>query len=180
MGSILVLYALCEVEQIYSDMYLPLYSFTEWVHFTTPSNYTALKSSISSIQFSRSVVSDSLRPHESQQPVHHQLLEFTQSHVHWVSDAIKPSPSCRPILLSIRVFSNESALYIRCPKYWSFSFNISPSSEHSGPISFRMDWFFPYKAWLIKYTELLRVIESAGININNLRYEDDTTLMAES
>ena len=81
---------------------------------------------------------------------------------------------------SIRVFSNESALHIRWPKYWSFSFNISPSSEHSGPISFRMDWFFPYKAWLIKYTELLRVIESAGINIDNLRYEDDTTLMAES
>ena len=53
---------------------------------------------------------------------------------------------CRPLLLlpsifpSIRVFSNESALYIRWPKYWSFSFNISPSNEYSGPISFRMDW----------------------------------------
>ena len=53
---------------------------------------------------------------------------------------------CRPLLLlpsifpSIRVFSNESALLIRWPKYWSFSFNISPSNEHSGPISFRMDW----------------------------------------
>ena len=53
---------------------------------------------------------------------------------------------CRPLLLlpsifpSIRVFSNESALSIRCPKYWSFSFNISPSNEHSGPISFRIDW----------------------------------------
>ena len=54
---------------------------------------------------------------------------------------------CRPLLLlppippSIRVFSNESALGIRWPKYWSFSFNISPSSEHPGLISFRMDWF---------------------------------------
>ena len=54
---------------------------------------------------------------------------------------------CRPLLLlpsifpSIRVFSNESALHIRWPKYWSFSFNISPSSEHSGLLSFRMDWF---------------------------------------
>ena len=53
---------------------------------------------------------------------------------------------CRPLLLlpsifpSIRVFSNESALHIRCPKYWSFSFSISPSNEHSGLISFRMDW----------------------------------------
>ena len=53
---------------------------------------------------------------------------------------------CRPLLLlpsifpSIRVFSNESALCMRCPKYCSFSFNISPSSEHPGPISFRMDW----------------------------------------
>ena len=78
-------------------------------------------------------------------PVHHQLLEFTQTHVHWVGDAIQPShphpllflPSIFP---SIRVFPNESALRIRWPKYWSFSFNISPSSEYPGLISFRMDW----------------------------------------
>ena len=76
-------------------------------------------------------------------PVHHQLLKFTQTHVHWVM----PSSHlilCRPLLLlpsifpSIRVFSNESALSIRWLKYWSFSF--SPSNEHSGLISFRMDW----------------------------------------
>ena len=79
-------------------------------------------------------------------PVHHQLPEFTQIHVHWVSDAIQPSHLCRPFLLlpsifpSIRVFSNESALHIRWPKYWSFSFNISPSNEHPALISFRMDW----------------------------------------
>ena len=80
-------------------------------------------------------------------PVHHQLPEFTQSHVHWVSDAIQPShPLLSPLLLpssifpSIRVCSNESALCIRWPKYWSFSFNISPSNEHSGLISFKMDW----------------------------------------
>ena len=80
-------------------------------------------------------------------PVHHQLLEFTQTHVHWVSDAIQPSLIlCRSLLLlpsifpSIRVFSNESALHIRWPKYWSFSFNISPSNELPGLISFRMDW----------------------------------------
>ena len=79
-------------------------------------------------------------------PVHHQLLEFTHTHVHLVSDAIQPShplssPSPPAFNLSQhQVFSNESALCIRWPKYWSFSFNISPSNEYSGPISFRMDW----------------------------------------
>ena len=79
-------------------------------------------------------------------PVYHQLLEFTQIHVHRVSDAIQPShPLLSPspptfILPSIRVFLNESVLHIRWPKYWSFSFSISPSNEYSGLISFRMDW----------------------------------------
>ena len=79
-------------------------------------------------------------------PVHHQLLEFTQTHVHWVSDAIQPSLLCHPLLLlppippSIRVFSNESTLCMKWPKYWSFSFSISLSNEHPGLISFRMDW----------------------------------------
>ena len=78
-------------------------------------------------------------------PVHHQLLEPTQTHVHLIGDAIQPSIHCHPLLLlpsifpSIRVFSNESALHIRWPKYWSFSFNLNPSNEHSGLISFRMD-----------------------------------------
>ena len=77
--------------------------------------------------------------------IHHQLLELTQTHVRLVV----PSNHlilCRPLLLlpsifpSIRVFSNESAPGIRWPKYWSFSFTISPSNEYSGLISFRMDW----------------------------------------
>ena len=78
--------------------------------------------------------------------VHHQLLESTHTHLHWVRDAIQPSYLCHPLLLllsvfpSIRVFSDESALHIRWLKYWIFSFNISPSNEHSGLISFRMDW----------------------------------------
>ena len=79
-------------------------------------------------------------------PVHHQLPELTQTYVHWVSDAIQPLILCRPLLfppsvfLNISVFSNESALLIRWPKYWSFRFNISPSNEYSGLISFRRAW----------------------------------------
>ena len=79
-------------------------------------------------------------------PVHYQLPEFTQIHVQWVSDAIQ---SRHPLLTSSPPAFNlsqhqgvfkESALCIRWPKYWSFSFNISPSNEHPGLISFRMDW----------------------------------------
>ena len=80
-------------------------------------------------------------------PVHHQLPEFTQTHLS--TESVIPSNHltlCHPFLLlpsifpSLRVFSNESVLCIRWPKHWSFSFNISPSSEHSGLISFKMDW----------------------------------------
>ena len=92
-------------------------------------------------------------------PVHHQLPEFTQTHVHWVGDAIQPShplsspspPDPNPP--SIRVFSNESALRMRWPKYWSFSFSISPSNEHPRLISFRMDW--------------LDLLESKGLSHSN-------------
>ena len=82
-------------------------------------------------------------------PVHHQLPEFTQTHVHRVSDAIQPSHPLRPLLLlppippSIRVFSNESTLHMRWPKDWSFSFSIISSKEIPGLISFRVDWLDP-------------------------------------
>ena len=110
---------------------------------------------ISSIQFSCSVMSVQSQlcltlcnPMDCSTPglpVHHQLLKFTQTHVHWVGDAIQPShplsfPSPASVFPSIRVFSDESLLRIRWPKYWSFSFSISPSNEYSGLISFRRDW----------------------------------------
>ena len=79
-------------------------------------------------------------------PVHHQLLEFTRTHVHRVGDAIQPShpllspspPAPNPS--QHQGLSNESTLHMRWPKDWSFSFSISPSNEHPGLISFRMDW----------------------------------------
>ena len=79
-------------------------------------------------------------------PVHHQLPEFTQTHVHRVGDAIQTSQPLSSLILlppippRIRVFFNESTLCIRWPKYWSFSFSISRSNEHPGLISFGMDW----------------------------------------
>ena len=102
-----------------------------------------------SVQFSHSVVSDSLTPRTAG---HQASLSITNS---WSPpkpmsiESVMPSSHlilCRPVLLlpsnfpRIRVFSNESALHIRWPKFWSFSFNIDPSNEHPGLISFRMDW----------------------------------------
>ena len=81
-------------------------------------------------------------------PVHHQLPEFIQTHAYRVGDAIQPSHPLSstsplpPIPPSIRVFSNESTFRMRWPKYWSFSFSISPFNGHPGLISFRMDWLY--------------------------------------
>ena len=102
-----------------------------------------------SVQFSLSVVSD-CDPMDCSMPgfrVHHQLQSLLK-----LMFIVSVMPSnhlvlCSPLLLlpsiilSIRVFSNESALWIRWPKYWSFSFSTSPSNEYSGVISFQMDWF---------------------------------------
>ena len=99
--------------------------------------------------FSCSVMSNFLQPHGLQHarpPVHHQLPELAQTHVHWLGDAIQQShPLLSPsppvfIFPSIRVFSSEPVFRIRWPKYWDFSFSISPSNEYLGLISFRMDW----------------------------------------
>ena len=73
--------------------------------------------------------------------VHHQLPEFTQTHVHRVGDAIQPShPLLSPSPPALNPSQHQSSLRMRWPKYWSFSFCISPSREYPGLISFRMDW----------------------------------------
>jgi len=133
-------------------------------------------------------------------------------------ESVMPSNNlilCHPLLLlpsifpSVRVFSSESALRIRWPNYWSFSFNIHPSNEHPGLISFRMDWLdllavqgtlksllqhHSSKASILLHSAsfIVHIMRNAGLdeaqagikiarrNIKNLRYADDTTFMAES
>ena len=104
---------------------------------------------LSSVQFSRSVMSDAFWHHESQHarpPYTSPTPRVYSNYAHQFGDAIQPSILFRPLLLlpptppSIRIISSESTLCMRWPKYWSFSFSISPSNEHPGLISFRMDW----------------------------------------
>ena len=121
---------------------------SQWAH---EEMFNSINHQFSSVQFNSVTQScptlwDSMNYSMPGLPVHHQLLEFTQTHVHWVSNAIQAShPLLAPslptsVFPSIRVFSNKSTLRMRWPKYWSFSFSISPSKEHPGLISFRMDW----------------------------------------
>ena len=118
-------------------------TFTWDSDFSFTDSYMCLLSSVQLL--SHVQLCDPMNCSASDLPVHHQLLEFTQTHVHWVGDAIQPShplssPSPpAPIPPRIRVFSNESTFLMRWPKFWSFSFSISPSSEQPGLISFRMD-----------------------------------------
>ena len=144
----------------------------------------------SSVQFSHSVVSDSLRPMNHSMPglpVHHQLPESTQTHVHWVGDAIQlPHPLCRPLLLlpsifpSVRVFSNESALCIRWPKSWTFSFSSSPTNEHPGLIYFRMDWLDllavqgTLKSLLLHHSSKASILQNSAFFIVQLSHQYTT------
>ena len=118
-------------------------------------------------------------------PVHHQILELAQTHAHRVGDAIQPSHPC-PLLLpsifpSIRVFSSESVLCIRWPNYQSFSFNISPFSEYSGLISFRMDWLDllavqgTLKSLLQHHSSKASILRCSGFFIVQRSYPDLTT-----
>ena len=115
-------------------------------HFSFP--ITAVRSSVqfSSVTQSCPTLCDPMNHSMPGLSGHHQLPEFTQTHVHRVGDPSSHLILCCSLLLllpippSIRVFSNQSTLRMRWPKYWSFSFSISPSNEHPGLIYFRMDW----------------------------------------
>ena len=108
-----------------------------------------------------------------------QLLEFTQTHVHRVGDAIQPShpllsPSPpAPIPPSIRVFSNESTLRMRWSKYWSFSFSISPSVEYGGLISFRIDWFWNCLPQIGTWNHVLEPIQNPALYLNPHAWDSD-------
>ena len=114
-----------------------------------PSLFDSSSTPISSVQFSCSVVSDSLYPMDCSMPGSPSITNSWSLLKLMSIELVMPSNHlilCHPLLFrpsifpSIRVFSNESVLHIQWPKYWSFSFNISPSNEHSGLISFRTDW----------------------------------------
>ena len=122
---------------------LNLASVTSWV------NKQKLTFPYSTVQFSSVAQScptlcDPINRSTPGLPVHHQLPEFTQTHVHWVGDAIQPSHPVIPFSSCPQSFpaseSFQMSQLIWWPKYWSFSLNISPSHEHPVLISFRMDW----------------------------------------
>ena len=110
-------------------------------------NIWQLNLSISSVTQSCPTIWDPMDCHRPGFPVHHQLPELAQTHIHRVCAAIQHLILCHPLLLlpsicpSIRFFFHDSVLHIRWLKYWSFSFSISPSDEYSGLISFTIDWF---------------------------------------
>ena len=114
--------------------------------FLTSQNFNQLSVQFSSVAQLCPTLCDPMNRSTPGLLLHHQLPESTQTRIHWVGDAIHHLILCRPLLHlpsifpSIRVFSDESALRMRWPKYWSFSFNISPSNEYPGLISFTMDW----------------------------------------
>ena len=137
---------LCDLQHNYWGCKISNFSVLELGTFPSSSQVI----SFSSVQFSHSVVSDSLLSHEAQHirpPCPSQtrgVYPNTCSPSRWchpaISSSVVPFSSCPPIPPSIRVFSNESTLRMRWPKYWSFNFSISPSNEHPGLICFRMDW----------------------------------------
>ena len=130
---------------------MQLANFSPWV-ISLFRQYSGLRNSMCCcccyfVAQSRPTLSDPMDYSMPGFPVLAHFPELAQTHVHWASDATQPphplsAPSLWPsIFPSIRVFSDESVLHIRWPKYWSFSFSISPSSEYSGLIAFMIDWF---------------------------------------
>ena len=141
----------CELTQGWSHTFLVLHILSMCYYLGQP-HFQALLQIIqlNSVQFSHSVMSDSLWPCESQHTRPPKSITISRSSLRLMSiDSVMPYSHlilCHPLFLlppippSIRVFSNESTLRMRWPKYWNFSFSIIPSKEHPGLISFRMDW----------------------------------------
>jgi len=106
-------------------------------------------------------------------PVHHHLPEFAQTHVHWVDDAIQSShPLSSPSLLAFSLSQHQGLfLWVRWPKYWSFSFSISPSSEYSSLISFRIDWFDLLRFYILDFIkgDLSCVHSVLGRELQNMK-----------
>ena len=148
-------------------------------------SWEALTVCISSVQFSSVAQScpNSLRPHESQHA--RPPCPSPTPRVHWVSDAIQPSHPLSSLLLpsifpSIRVFSNESTLCLRWPKYWSYSFSISPFNAYSGLISLRIDLFDlavqrALKSFLQHYSSKASIPWSSAFFMVQLSYPHMTT-----
>ena len=124
---------------------LPIKVYPQWPHNPLTPHYISVFSHFNSVAQSCPTLCNPVDCSMPGLPVHHQLPEFTQTHVYWVSDAIHHLILCRRLLLlpsifrSVRVFSNKSILHMRWPKYCSFS--ISPSNEYLGLTSFKIDWF---------------------------------------
>ena len=137
-------HAFCHTQHSYLSLWM-IY-LVQWVCVLTAGWAAMSVLKLSSVAQSCPTLCDPMDCSTPDLPVHHQILDLAQAHVLWVGMPSNSLILCHPLLLpaivpSIRVFSNESVLHIRWPKYWSFSFSISPSSEYSGLISFRIDWF---------------------------------------
>ena len=158
-----------------------LLSFRRVMNELTGSTFRQWKSQFSSVQFSRSVVSDSLQPCELQHarppcpsPTPRVHLDSHPSS-RWchpaISSSVVPFSSCPQSLLSIRVFSNESVLRVTWPKYWSFSFSIIPSKEHPGSISFRMDWLDSLQSYLMLKEMGYQVTKRQVVNMHITKWK---------
>ena len=129
-------------------LFLVYLQFISWMGAESADAFSTAIDLFCSVQFSHSVLSDSATPWTAACQVSLSITNSWSPPKHMSIKSVMPSKHlilCHPLLLlsiftSIRVFSNESALRIRWPKYWSFSFNISPSNEHPGLIFSRMDW----------------------------------------
>ena len=140
------------------------------------------RNQFSSVAQSRPTLCDPIRYSTPGFPVHHQLPELAQTHVHRVSNAIQPSHPVIPFSSCLQSLpASGTFLHIMWPKYWSFSFSISPSNEYSGLISFRMDWLDPLavqgtlKSLLQHHSSKASILQRSAVFIVQLSHPYMTT-----